>query len=104
MNKPETKPENCAEVVVQLLRHRTMQGKAAVSHEQTLAHSGVYKFHKDVVHVYKFDHLNKWWRHEMEKNFRVTGLCGGNSPVTGECPAQRPVTWSFDIFVDLRLE
>ena len=26
-----------------------------------------------------------------------------NSPVTGEFPAQRPVTWSFDVFFDLRL-
>ena len=34
--------------------------------------------------------------------FRVTGLCAGNSPVTGEFPAQRPVTRSFDVFFDLR--
>ena len=35
--------------------------------------------------------------------FRVTGLCAGNSPVTGEFPAQRPVTRSFDVSFDLRL-
>ena len=35
--------------------------------------------------------------------FRVTGPCAGNLPVTGEFPAQRPVTRSFDIFFDLRL-
>ena len=35
--------------------------------------------------------------------FRVTGLCAGNSPVTGEFPAQRPVMRSFDVFFDLRL-
>ena len=36
--------------------------------------------------------------------FGVTGLCvPGNSPVTGEFPAQRPVTRSFDVFFDLRL-
>ena len=29
-------------------------------------------------------------------------ICAGNSPVHGEFPAQRPVTWSFDIFFDLR--
>ena len=29
-------------------------------------------------------------------------LCAGNSPVTGEFPAQRPVTRSFDVFFDLR--
>ena len=34
--------------------------------------------------------------------FRVTGLCAGNSPVTGEFPAQWPVTRSFDVFCDLR--
>ena len=33
--------------------------------------------------------------------FRVTGpLCG---EYTGEFPSQRPVTWSFDAFFDLRL-
>ena len=35
--------------------------------------------------------------------FRVTGLYSGNSPVTGEFPAQRPVMQSFDVFYDLRL-
>ena len=30
-------------------------------------------------------------------------LCAGKSPVTGEFPEQRPVTWSFDVFFDLRL-
>ena len=33
--------------------------------------------------------------------FRVTGLCAGNSPGTGEFPAQRSVTRSFDVFFDL---
>ena len=35
--------------------------------------------------------------------FRVTGLLWGESPVTGEFPAQGPVTQSFDVFFDLRL-
>ena len=30
-------------------------------------------------------------------------ICAGNSPVTGEFPALRPVTRSFDIFFDRRL-
>ena len=30
-------------------------------------------------------------------------LCAGNSPLTGEFPAQRPVTRSFDVFFDLRI-
>ena len=36
--------------------------------------------------------------------FRVTGPLCGNSPVTGEFPAQRPMTRSFDVFFYLRLE
>ena len=35
--------------------------------------------------------------------FRVTGYLCGNSPVSGEFPTQRPVTRSFDVFFDLRL-
>ena len=31
------------------------------------------------------------------------GNCAGNSPVTGEFPAQRPMMQSFDVFFDLRL-
>ena len=30
-------------------------------------------------------------------------ICAGKSPVTGEFPAQRPVTRSFDVLFDLRL-
>ena len=37
-----------------------------------------------------------------ENIFRVIGLLCGNSPVTGEFPAQRPVMRSFDVFFDLR--
>ena len=46
-------------------------------------------------------------RHDDVKSnvniFRVTGLCVGNSPVTGEFPAQKPVTRRLDDFFDLRL-
>ena len=35
--------------------------------------------------------------------FALLALCAGNSPITGEFPAQRPVTQSFDVFFDLRL-
>ena len=33
----------------------------------------------------------------------LLAISAGNSPVTGEFPAQRPVTRSFDVFFDLRL-
>ena len=44
-----------------------------------------------------------WWRHQMETFSALLALCTGNSPVTGEFPSQRPVTWTFDVFFDLRL-
>ena len=44
-----------------------------------------------------------WWLHEMESLFALLALCAGSSPVTGEFPSQRPVTRSFDVFFDLRL-
>ena len=39
----------------------------------------------------------------METFSALLAICAGNSPVTGEFLAQRPVTWSFDVFFDLRL-
>ena len=46
----------------------------------------------------KHDDVIKW------KHFpRYMALCAGNSHVTGELPAQRQVTRSFDVFFDLRL-
>ena len=44
-----------------------------------------------------------WWRHKMETFSALLAICAGNSPVSGEFPAQRPVTRSFDVFFDLRL-
>ena len=37
----------------------------------------------------------------MEAVFSLQALCAGNSPVTGEFPAQKPVTRRFDAFFDL---
>ena len=47
--------------------------------------------------------VNSWWRHQMETFCPLPALRVGNSPVTGEFPSQRPVTQSFDVFFDLRL-
>ena len=44
-----------------------------------------------------------WWRHQMETFSALLVICAGNSPVTGEFPAQRPALLSFDVFFDLRL-
>ena len=44
-----------------------------------------------------------WWCHQMEKFSPLLALCAGNSPVPGQFPSQRPVTHSFDVFFNLRL-
>ena len=44
-----------------------------------------------------------WWRHQMGTLSVLLAICAGNSPVTGEFPAQSPVTRSIDAFFDLRL-
>ena len=44
-----------------------------------------------------------WWRHQMETFSALLAICAGNSPVSGEFPAQRPVTRSFDVFFDVRV-
>ena len=46
---------------------------------------------------------NAWWRHQMETFSVLLALCAMNSPVPGDFPAQRPVTLSFDVLCDLRL-
>ena len=47
--------------------------------------------------------FSPWWHHPMDIFSALMALCAGNSPVTGEFPSQRPVTWSFDVFLDLYL-
>ena len=66
-------------------------------------------------HAYMYVWLCRWhcacwwpcivalWRHQMETFTALLDLCAGNLPVTGEFPAQRPVTRNFDVFFDLRL-
>ena len=44
-----------------------------------------------------------WWRHQMETFSALLAICAGNSPVPGEFPSQRPVTRTFDVYFDLRL-
>ena len=39
----------------------------------------------------------------MEIFSALLAICAGNSPVTAEFPTQMPVTRSFDVFFDLRL-
>ena len=43
------------------------------------------------------------WHCRPLTSITLLAVCAGNSPVTGEFPTQRPVTRSFDVFFDLRL-
>ena len=47
--------------------------------------------------------ISSWWRHQMETFSALLAICAGNSLVPGEFPTQRPVTRSFNVFLDLRL-
>ena len=39
----------------------------------------------------------------METFSASLAIFAGNSPVTDDFPAQRPVTWSIDIFFDIHM-
>ena len=52
----------------------------------------------DMYHVH-----TTWWRHQIETFSALLAFCWGNSPVTGEFPSQRPVTRSFGVYFDPRL-
>ena len=54
-------------------------------------------------YVYTTFNSDSWWRHQMETFSALLAICAGNSSVPGEFPSQRPVTRSFDVFFDLRL-
>ena len=52
---------------------------------------------------WKSFYISTWWRPQMVTFSALLAICAGNSPVPGEFPAQRPVTRSFDVLFDLRL-
>ena len=69
------------------------------------------KCHRGTIPVGKCVKLqNLWWWHvircahdDVIKFSALLAICAGNSPVTGEFPAQRPVNRGIDIFFDLCL-
>ena len=61
------------------------------------------EFFKSIWHLNYGICIIPWWRYQMETFSALLAICEGNSPVTGEFPTQRPVTRSFDVFCDLRL-
>ena len=46
---------------------------------------------------------NPWRRHQMKTFSALLAIGVGTSPVIGDFPPQRPVTWSFGVFFDLHL-
>ena len=59
--------------------------------------------HIILLHLTNAQSLLIWWSHQMETFSALLALCEGNLPVTGEFLSQRPVTRSFDVLFDLRL-
>ena len=53
--------------------------------------------HPMIYHRITTDARHTWCRHQMETFSAWLVICAGNSPVTGEFPAQRPVTRSFGV-------
>ena len=63
-------------------------------------------FHLKLYHQIYLTHQStciSWWRHQIETFSALLAICAGNSLVTDGFSAQRPVTRSFDVFFDLRL-
>ena len=58
---------------------------------------------RSTLYICELDYSITWWRHQMETFSALLAICAGNSPVPGEFPTQRPVTRSFGVFFDLRL-
>ena len=67
-------------------------------------HNNTVKCRYNTTRVITILHMAPWWRHQMETFSALLALCAGNSPVTGEYPTQRPVTRSFYVFLDLRVD
>ena len=58
---------------------------------------------KNVFNCTSWWRSRSWWRHQMKTFSALLAICAGNSPVSGEFPAQRPLTRRFDVYFDLRL-
>ena len=86
-------------VVLALLKwhHRRLHPRRMASFWLSSDNSIVYR-----IIQYQFS-MRPWYRHQMETFSALLAICAGNSPVPGEFPTQRPVTRSFDVFFDLRL-
>ena len=85
-------PEFCILVNMIYLYFHAVTGRGEHSHFLVLS-----------LHMLNPIIIMSWWRHQMGTFSALLAICAGNSPVTGEFPAQRPVTRSFDVSFELRL-
>ena len=102
---------NFSEYLLKIIPHRIFISLNCIRYNR----SGYLEMNYCFVYVwYTFFHIidlrcNKlspfaaWWRHQMETFSALLAICAGNSPASGEFPAQRPVTRSFDVFFDVRV-
>ena len=95
----------CCEYVYPQIRSLYWSGPQRRLHKKEITkplHCTVDFHHRGTVvrntHVWSY----AWWRHQMEIFSTLLAIWAGNSPVTGEFPAQRPVR-SFDVSFDFRL-
>ena len=63
----------------------------------------LHRFRKYFVACSIPSHYLPWWRHQKDTFSVLLAIYTRNSPVPGNFPAHGPVTRSFDVFVDLRL-
>ena len=63
-----------------------------------------YRKHTQVLPgITDFAHLDLWWRCQIETFSALLAFCEGDPSVTGGFPSLGPVTRSFDVVFDLRL-
>ena len=86
-----------AHLIIDLHQSGTCAISSCISIKRIMIHGGIY--HDDVI---KWEHFPHYWLFVCV-SVRVGGWVGGDSPVPGEFPAQRPVTRSLMFFFDLRL-
>ena len=75
-----------------MTRYESSLSHQTVTHKNTIVRS----VHKGSI-CGLLNRQYTWWRHQMETFSALLALCAGNSQVTGEFPAQRPVTRRFDV-------
>ena len=88
--------------MMQGLSHRIAFARLVISSHRLKVETGSWTKPVTPVEDKLCDQCKKlWWRHQMEALSALLALCAGNSPVSGDFLAQRPVTRSFDVFFDL---